>query len=198
MGTELVFSQTQGNAGVTALGAFLKGRFLRFDNFHVDLKRKELFRDGARIRLPGKVYQALEALLEQPGEIVTREALRMRLWPEGTHVNYDANVNTTVNKLRQALGDSPGEPRYVETIPKQGYSFVARVEKLDSVPTVQLERPAFREMGQANGSLAENRKRDWFLPAGLTPGWVKAGAVALLIAGMLIGAAVVIYAYHAI
>jgi DNA-binding winged helix-turn-helix (wHTH) protein len=198
MGTELVFAQTQGNAGATALGAFLKGRFLRFGNFHVDLKRKELFRDGARIKLPGKVYQALEALLEQPGEIVTREALRVRLWPEGTHVNYDANVNTTVNKLRQALGDSPGEPRYVETIPKQGYSFVARIENLDGVPPVQLKRLAFREMCEPSGGPAENHKRNWFLPAELTPGWVKAGAVALLIAGMLIGAAVVIYAYHAI
>jgi DNA-binding winged helix-turn-helix (wHTH) protein len=198
MGTELVFAQTQGNAGVTALGAFLKGRFVRFGDFHVDLKRKELFRDSAKIKLPGKVYQALEALLEQPGEIVTREALRMRLWPEGTHVNYDANVNTTVNKLRQALGDSPGEPRYVETIPKQGYSFVARVEKLDNVPPIQLKRTAIRGVDEASGAPAENHKGDWFPPAGLTAGWVKAGAVALLIAGMLIGAAVAIYAYHVI
>src|SRR5882724_681980 len=79
-------------------------RFLSFGNFTVDLKREELFKDGARIKLPGKVYQTLLALLARPGEVVSRENLRQRLWPEGTHVNYDANVNTTVNKLRLALG----------------------------------------------------------------------------------------------
>src|SRR5882672_11861513 len=99
-------------------------RFLSFGNFTVDLKREELFKDGARIKLPGKVYQTLLALLDRPGEVVSREDLRVKLWPEGTHVNYDANVNTTVNKLRLALGDSPDKPMYVETIPRQGYSFV--------------------------------------------------------------------------
>src|SRR5215813_2505566 len=102
-------------------------RFLSFGTFTVDLKREELFKDGTRIKLPGKVYQTLVALLERAGEVVSREDLRAKLWPEGTHVNYDANVNTTVNKLRLALGDSPDKPIYVETIPRQGYSFVATV-----------------------------------------------------------------------
>jgi DNA-binding winged helix-turn-helix (wHTH) protein len=69
----------------------------------VDLKREELIREGKRMRVPSKVYQVLLALLEKPGEVVTREDIRARLWPEGTFVNYDANVNTTVNKLRLAL-----------------------------------------------------------------------------------------------
>src|SRR5215470_4362420 len=102
-------------------------RFLRFGAFTIDLKREELFKDGTRIKLPGKVYQTLIALLTRAGEVVSRDDLRMKLWPEGTHVNYDANVNTTVNKLRLALGDSPDKPIYVETIPRQGYSFVATV-----------------------------------------------------------------------
>src|SRR5580704_11062624 len=85
-------------------------RYIRFGMFHLDLRREELLKNGTRVKLQGKVYQALLALIEKPGEVVTRETLRMRLWPANTHVNYDANVNTTVNKLRQVLGDSPEQP----------------------------------------------------------------------------------------
>src|ERR1700730_5387728 len=106
-------------------------RYIRFGIFHLDLRREELLRDGTRVKLQSKVYQALLALLEKPGEVVTREALRIRLWPSDTHVNYDANVNPTVNKLRQVLGDSPEQPAFVDTIPRKGYSFVAKIEYLD-------------------------------------------------------------------
>src|SRR5882757_1989125 len=105
-------------------------RYLCFGQFQVDLQRAELFREGSRIPIPSKVFQVLLALVERAGEIVTREALRARLWPQGTFVNYDANVNTTVNKLRLALGDGPEAPQYVETIPRQGYCFVGKVERL--------------------------------------------------------------------
>jgi DNA-binding winged helix-turn-helix (wHTH) protein len=88
-------------------------RYLCFGQFHVDLQREELFKEGSRVRIPSKVFQVLLALVERPGEIVTREALRAWLWPGGTFVNYDANVNTTVNKLRLALGDSPEKRMYV-------------------------------------------------------------------------------------
>src|SRR3984893_2494706 len=104
-------------------------RYLCFGQFQVDLQREELFKEGSRVRIPSKVFQVLLALVERPGEIVTREALRARLWPDGTFVNYDANVNTTVNKLRLALGDSPEKPMYVETIPRQGYCFLGTVER---------------------------------------------------------------------
>src|SRR5580704_8533654 len=104
-------------------------QYLCFGQFQVDLQREELFKEGSRVRIPSKVFQVLLALLERPGEIVTREALRARLWPDGTFVNYDANVNTTVNKLRLALGDSPENPMYVETIPRRGYCFLGTVER---------------------------------------------------------------------
>ena len=104
-------------------------RYLCFGQFQVDLQREELFKEGSRVRIPSKVFQVLLALVERPGEIVTREALRARLWPDGTFVNYDANVNTTVNKLRLALGDSPENPMYVETIPRRGYCFLGTVER---------------------------------------------------------------------
>ena len=108
-------------------------RYLCFGQFQVDLQREELFKEGSRVRIPSKVFQALLALVERPGEIVTREALRARLWPDGTFVNYDANVNTTVNKLRLALGDSPEKPMYVETIPRQGYCFLGTVERVNEL-----------------------------------------------------------------
>jgi DNA-binding winged helix-turn-helix (wHTH) protein len=113
--------------------ALYSARYICFGAFHLDLQQGELLKDGSRIKLQGKVYQALVALLQKPGEIVTREELRMQLWPSGKHVNYDANVNTTVNKLRQLLGDSPDQPVFVETIPRKGYSFIAGVNCVNSI-----------------------------------------------------------------
>ncbi len=85
-------------------------RYIRFGPFQVDQQRQEVSKNGVRLKLQGKVYQVLLALIEKQGEVVTREELRFRLWPADTHVNYDANVNTTVNKLRQALGIPPRSP----------------------------------------------------------------------------------------
>src|SRR6266481_2155136 len=116
-------------------------RYVRFGAFHLDLKKEELYKDGARVKLQGKVYQALVALLQKPGEIVKREDLRMQLWPSDTHVNYDANVNTSINKLRQVLGDSADQPAFVNTIPRKGYSFVARVEFADRPVTHLVQQP---------------------------------------------------------
>jgi DNA-binding winged helix-turn-helix (wHTH) protein len=104
-------------------------RYLRFGQFQVDVQREELLKEGSPLHIPSKVFQLLLALVERPGQTVTREALRARLWPDGTFVNYDANVNTTVNKLRLALGDSPEKPMYVETIPRKGYCFLGTVER---------------------------------------------------------------------
>src|SRR5579863_3805008 len=108
-------------------------RYLCFGEFQLDTQRELLFKDGNKMRLPGKVFQTLVALLEKPGEVVTREALREKLWPEGTFVNYDANVNTTVNKLRLVLGDSPDQPEFIETIPRLGYCFIGSVVKRDEL-----------------------------------------------------------------
>src|SRR5271163_5133349 len=106
-------------------------RFMRFGPFQIDQQRQEVTRNGERLKLQGKVYQVLVALLDKPGEVVTREELRQRLWPADTHVNYDANVNTTVNKLRQVLGDSTDKPLYIETIPRKGYCLVVPSEASD-------------------------------------------------------------------
>jgi DNA-binding winged helix-turn-helix (wHTH) protein len=103
-------------------------RYVRFGPYELDLHRQELFRKGLRVALPRKVLEVLLILLEKPGDVVTREALRARLWSPDSQVNYNANVNTTVNKLRQVLGDSTDQPAFVETIPRRGYSFIARTE----------------------------------------------------------------------
>src|SRR5580765_7943429 len=104
------------------------GRYVHFGPFQIDQQKQEVTRNGSRLKLQGKVYQVLLTLLEKPGEVVTREELRIRLWPADTHVNYDANVNTTVNKLRQALGDSSDKPLYIETIPRKGYCLLSTAE----------------------------------------------------------------------
>src|SRR5580658_9615194 len=119
-------------------------RFMRFGPFQVDQQRQEVTKNGSRLKLQGKVYQVLVALLDKPGEVVTREELRQRLWPADTHVNYDANVNTTVNKLRQALGDSTEKPLYIETIPRKGYCLVVPSEASDD-PGVLLAADAIPE-----------------------------------------------------
>src|ERR1700680_5233115 len=106
-------------------------RYIRFGPFQVDQQRQEVSKNGVRLKLQGKVYQVLLARIEKQGEVVTRDDLRLRLWPADTHVNYDANVNTTVNKLRQALGDSSEKPLYIETIPRKGYCLIVPPEFAD-------------------------------------------------------------------
>src|SRR6202795_5324548 len=113
----------------------LTSRYIRFGPFQIDQQRQEVTKNGSRLKLQGKVYQVLLALIEKQGEVVTRDELRLRLWPADSHVNYDANVNTTVNKLRHALGESTEKPLYIETIPRKGYSFISTAEFSD-VPFV--------------------------------------------------------------
>jgi DNA-binding winged helix-turn-helix (wHTH) protein len=108
-------------------------RYARFGTFQADLEREELHQDGRRVKVQAKVFQGLQLLLSRAGEVVTREEVRRQLWPDTLLPNLDANVNTTMNKLRQVLGDSPGNPVYVETIPRRGYSFIASIE-FSSVP----------------------------------------------------------------
>jgi len=171
-------------------------RYLRFGAFLLDVKREELFKDGTRVKLQGKVYQALLALLEKPGDILTREALRTRLWPADTHVNYDANVNTTVNKLRQVLGDSPEEPVFVDTIPRKGYRFVAKVEYLDRVaPLLESVQAELSSVSPAN-DLAEPKSS--FLRLALSSKWFTVGVLTLLVASILFGAALMLYSHRAI
>jgi DNA-binding winged helix-turn-helix (wHTH) protein len=161
------------------------GRYIHFGPFQIDQQRQEVTRNGSRLKLQGKVYQVLIILLEKPGEVVTREELRIRLWPADTHVNYDANVNTTVNKLRQALGDSSDKPLYIETIPRKGYCLLVQPEVSDKSTTslflhtdasVDTSKSAPRPVGAIQFSKSDL--------------WIVAGVIGLILAGMLLGAGI--------
>ena len=104
-----------------------QSRPLRFGNFEVDLRSGELRKAGVKLKLGGQPFEVLTILLEHPGEVVTRDELQKRLWPE-TFVDVDHNLNTAINKIREVLGDSAESPRFVETLPRRGYRFVAPVE----------------------------------------------------------------------
>jgi DNA-binding winged helix-turn-helix (wHTH) protein len=162
------------------------GRYVHFGPFQMDQQRQEVTRNGARLKLQGKVYQVLVALLEKPGEVVTREELRMRLWPADTHVNYDANVNTTVNKLRQALGDSSDKPLYIETIPRRGYCLLVQPEISDKpasslfVHNEASSSSAVKDAPPATGQSAFSKSDTWII----------LGVIGLILAGMLLGAGI--------
>jgi len=102
--------------------------YARFGEFEVDLRSGELRHDGAKVKLQEKPFQILLILLEHPGEVVTREEFRQRLWPEGTFVDFEHSINVAIKKLREALGDCADKPRFIETLPRHGYRFIAPVE----------------------------------------------------------------------
>ena len=102
---------------------------MRFGIFEVDLNALELRKNGLRLKLPEQPFQILAMLLERPGEIITREELRNRLWRTDTFVDFDHGLNNAVLRLREVLGDSSDNPRFVETIPRRGYRFIAHVEE---------------------------------------------------------------------
>src|SRR5579859_5324106 len=110
----------------------------KFDDFEADVRAAELRRNGARLKLQLQPFQVLIALLERPKEVVTREELRQRLWPQDTFVDFDHGLNTAMVKLRDVLGDSASKPKFIETIAKRGYRFLGDAE-------VILEQPAVTE-----------------------------------------------------
>ena len=109
-------------------------RFLRFGAFTVDLQLGELRKYGTRIRLQEQPFQVLAMLMERPGDLVTREELRQRLWPADTFVDFDHGLNAAISRLRDALNDSAEKPRYIETIPRRGYRFIDKIEVTDPAP----------------------------------------------------------------
>src|SRR5215472_5252109 len=114
-----------------------------FDEFEADVNAAELRRNGNRLKVQMQPFQVLVALLERPREVVSREDLRLRLWPEDTFVDFDHSLNTAMVKLREVLGDSAASPRYIETIAKRGYRFLGDVHILrDKIAAVVPPEPA--------------------------------------------------------
>jgi TolB-like protein/DNA-binding winged helix-turn-helix (wHTH) protein len=147
-------------------------RAVRFGPFEADLRSAELHRDGHTIKVQEQPFQVLATLLEHPGEIVTREELRQRLWPAETFVDFDHSLATAILKIRDALEDSAGEPHFVETVPRRGYRFIAPVE---AVPP---EVEAGVEAAVLAGEPVRKVSRRWLL---VLAGAALASALAILL-----------------
>src|SRR5262249_11799241 len=149
--------------GVTSNGS----RTIHFSIFELDLQAGELRRNGSKIRLQEQPFQILLSLLERPGEVISREELRTKLWPADTFVDFDHSLNAAVRRLRDALGDSADMPRFVETVARRGYRFIAPINKAavsSEVPLVQAK---------------PGHSRRWWA--------IFAGSLALLIVGLVAG-----------
>jgi TolB-like protein/DNA-binding winged helix-turn-helix (wHTH) protein/Tfp pilus assembly protein PilF len=120
-------------------------RRLRFGPYEADLHSRELRKDGIRLRLQAQPFQLLAILLERPGELVTREEICQKLWSTETFVDFDHSLGTAINKIREILNDSAGEPCYVETLPRRGYRFIAPVTSVGPEPAI--ESPAPKPVG---------------------------------------------------
>ena len=105
-------------------------RIVRFGVFEFEVETGDLWKAGHRIRLQEQPRQVLLMLLARPGELVTREEVRAALWPDDTFVDFDAGLNVVVNRIRHVLNDSASSPRYIETLPRRGYRFIAPVESV--------------------------------------------------------------------
>ena len=119
-----------------------KSQILRFGVFEANIPSRELRKHGTRVRLRGQPFCILSLLLEKPGEPVTREEMRQRLWPADTFVDFEHSLNSAIKKLRAALGDSPENSRYVETIPRVGYRFIAPVQEVQPIGLPAARAPA--------------------------------------------------------
>ena len=172
-------------------------RIVRFGVFEVDLKACELRKHGFRIKLAEQPFQVLAFLLERPGEIVTREELRDRLWPGDTFVDFDHGLNNAVMRVREVLLDSSEHPRYVETVPRRGYRFVAPVEETSVPPpvpaTIELEGGSTSPASAASKPALEHTISEhpnvprWFTSR-------LAAAIAIVVVGL---AALLVFAIHA-
>ena len=110
-------------------------RLVRFEAFEVNLTTGEVRKHGIRLRVQDQPFQVLVMLLARPGKLVTRDEIREKLWPSGTFVDFDNGLNTAISRLRETLGDSAEDPRYIETLARRGYRWMAPVEWMASNPT---------------------------------------------------------------
>jgi DNA-binding winged helix-turn-helix (wHTH) protein len=147
-------------------------RLVRFGAFEADVQTGELRKDGVKLKFSGQPFQVLAILLERPGDVVTREELQKRLWPD-TFVDVERNLNTAVNKIREVLGDSAESPRFVETLPRRGYRFIGTLE-----PPAQSQAPV-------EPMRAQKPRRRWRK--------IAAGVLALL---LLVLGTIVAYRWH--
>lgn len=157
-------------------------RFVRFEGYQVDLQTGELRKNGTKVRLSGQPFQILALLLERPGELISREELRTKLWPDEVFVDFDHSLNAAVNKLREALCDSTNDVRFIETLPKRGYRFIGPIETRDKPATLQV---ALVPLAPAPNGTATATAHAAGKSAASTPATSAFGAIALLGAAVL-------------
>jgi Tol biopolymer transport system component/DNA-binding winged helix-turn-helix (wHTH) protein len=137
---------------------------MRFGVFEVDLRLGEVRKNGIRVKLTGQPFQILVILLEHPGDLVTREQLQRRLWPSDTFVDFDRGLNAAINRVREALGDSAENPRFVETLPRRGYRFIGKLKP----PIPAVEEPAAEPVVTVEPDRGwRSRQQWWKIPAGV-------------------------------
>ena len=158
-------------------------QIVRFGEFELDLRTGELRTNGQRLILQEKPFQLLNALLERPGEMVSREELTKRLWSAGTFIDFDLGLNKAVNRLREALNDSAEQPHFIETFPKRGYRFVATVTRNGATPaeTPMVDSPATDRSVVAQPASTPLSSRRFLVPLG-----VVLSVVCLVAAGLWI------------
>ena len=157
--------------------ATARNRRTRFGAFEVDLRSGEVHKHGIRLKLQDQPFQILATLLERPGEVVTREELRQKLWPADTFVDFDTGLNSAVKKLRDALSDSAEEPRYIETLPRRGYRFIADVEKA-STPTLAVVGDHYAPVPTTRTAAGIWKQRRFLVAAGVGVFLIAAALVA--------------------
>ncbi len=176
-------SGTQEFTGSVAQPSGQKG-LVQFGVFELNMQTGELRKSGVRVRLQGKPFQILQALLERPGEVVTREDLRKRLWPADTFVDFESGLNTAANRLRLTLGDSAENPRYVQTLSRTGYRFIASVTEAAPRPEVESSpvTPTLAVTAAAPGDVAmtqaPNTANRWLIGVGIA-------SLTVLLAGVI-------------
>jgi TolB-like protein/DNA-binding winged helix-turn-helix (wHTH) protein/Flp pilus assembly protein TadD len=167
-------------------------RVIRFGVFEIDVRSGELRKQGHKIRIEGQPLQILICLLENPGELVTREELRRRLWPADTDVNFEHGLNAAVKRLRRALNDSADNPRFVETLPRRGYRFLAPIQAVDSGEDVPIVNevppaepvPASRDLTEAKSDVDLSKNTVLFERVRWTIPWKRFALAVLLVLGL--------------
>src|SRR4029077_20272360 len=155
-------------------------RLVRFGAFEADVRTGELRKDGVKLKFSGQPFQVLAILLERPGDVVTREELQKRLWPD-TFVDVERNLNTAINKIREVLGDSAESPRFVETLPRRGYRFIGEVKP----PVPPVKEPVAEPVVTVEPDRGWRSRQQWLK--------IAAGALAIAVVAL---ATVVAYRWH--
>ena len=159
-------------------------RRVRFGPFELDFVSGELRKFGIRIRLQPQPFNVLVALIERPGEVVSKEVLHQRIWGAETAVDFEHGLGTAVNKVREALGDSADSPRYIETVPKRGYRFLTPVQPSQAAPATMIATPgAIPQLGGARVPAAPTRSSEQRRVSGRGSRWWALAAALVLAVG---------------